>query len=308
MKRIFILTMIATTVLAACGNQTSDAGEMPTLRFGIMASVDAIPMVIAQEQGLFEAHGVNVELEFFANPATRDTAFHTGNLDGVMADLVAIGMYLESGFEVRATGVTSGRFTLVTYEELGSLEDMRGRSVATATNASPTFILDRMLASVGMTLDDIVIEEIPSVPTRLELVQNGQVDAAVLTDPFATIGQSEGAFALIHNTDIDFTPIITGFTQEFIDGHPEAIRHFYAAFDEASRQLNEGVTEETIDLIIEAIGFPAHLRENIQLPYFRDNHLPSDETLDLAIEWLVSRGLVTMDLNPQDLISTVAFD
>lgn len=312
MKKLALLGVVFASMLTltGCGtNAQEDAQadvEMETIRFGIMASVDAIPFVIAEERGFFEEAGVNVELEFFANPRDRDAAFQTGNLDGVMADLVAIGMYQEGGFDVRATGVTSGRFTLVTYNEINRVEDMRGKSVALAQNAAPTLILDQILRTAGLTLNDVVLEEVPAVPTRLELVRNGQSDATVLTDPFATIGLADGLHAVMSNTDIDFTPIITGFTQTAIEAKPDAIRAFYVAFDRASEYLNETPIDDYVDIVISTIGFPEELRDSIDLPFFAPNHLPTDETIAIAMEFLRERGLITQDFEPSDFISDVA--
>ena len=323
MKKLFFLcTLILVVVLGACASDSSDAPQdsdtdldkaqeavdLSPVRFGIMASIDAIPIVIAQERGLFEAAGLDVELEFFANARDRDAAFQTGNLDGVMTDLVAVGMFQEGGFNVRATGVTTGRFTLVTSSEVGGLEDIAGKTIATLQNGAPTLILDQMLASVGLTLDDVVLEEVPAVPNRLELLLNRQVDAALIVDPFSTIGVADGLHALIHNTDIDFTPIVTAFTEEFIETHPEALVAFYQAFDDAVDFLNESDNyEEYIDTVIDVIGFPEELRDNVDLPEFRHNHLPSEDTLALAIDWLRERDLITRDFEPSDFISDVAF-
>ena len=61
-----------------------------TLSFGAMGSIDAVPLVIAQEKGYFEEEGLNVNLEIFTAAKDRDAALQAGELDGVLADEAAI--------------------------------------------------------------------------------------------------------------------------------------------------------------------------------------------------------------------------
>ena len=72
-KNLFLatLTVMAGLTLTACGSEnkqepsTTQTDETITLNFGAMGSIDAVPLVIAQENGYFKEEGLNVNLEMF---------------------------------------------------------------------------------------------------------------------------------------------------------------------------------------------------------------------------------------------------
>ena len=64
------------------------AGEtLPTLRFSLPPVLEALPIAFADAWGLFDAHGVDVELVGITDNQERSAALLTGNLDGLMSDV-----------------------------------------------------------------------------------------------------------------------------------------------------------------------------------------------------------------------------
>ena len=90
-KNLFLatLTVMVGLTLTACGSEktqqpsTTQTDETITLNFGAMGSIDAVPLVIAQENGYFKEEGLNVNLEMFTAAKDRDAALQAGQLDGV---------------------------------------------------------------------------------------------------------------------------------------------------------------------------------------------------------------------------------
>ena len=105
---------MAGLTLTACGSEktqepaTTQKDETITLNFGAMGSIDAVPLVIAQENGYFKEEGLNVNLEMFTAAKDRDAALQAGQLDGVLADETAIAIYQNSDMDMQITGSTSG--------------------------------------------------------------------------------------------------------------------------------------------------------------------------------------------------------
>ena len=65
MKKIFanaITMLIAVGMLVACAPATEVATDAPvTLKIAVLPIIDTLPMYVAQQEGLFAKHGVNVE-------------------------------------------------------------------------------------------------------------------------------------------------------------------------------------------------------------------------------------------------------
>ena len=59
---------------------------------------------------------------------------------------------------------------------------------------------------------------VPAVPTRLEMLNAKQVDAALLPEPYATLALNDGGTALCSATGIGLYPSVIAFPKQAIDG------------------------------------------------------------------------------------------
>ena len=158
-----ILSVVALTVLGmACGT-TEDtptptpATATPTpvvddtpIRVGLLPIIDSVPFYLAEEEGLFEAAGLNVELITFNSALERNVALQTGAIDGQLADLIATGLINNERHTVsivkttyRATNDVA-MIALVAGADSGisSPSDLAGRSVGISSNSLIEYHLD----------------------------------------------------------------------------------------------------------------------------------------------------------------------
>lgn len=205
--KLVVLTAAVSVVAAGCGsaNQAGNAkdtntgaatavpAEAVTISLGLLPSIDAIPFIIAHEQGFDQKHHVNLDIQTFKSAKDRDVAFQAGKVDGLSADLVAISIYNEAGLDVKITSTTTGEFDLLTgNDEVKEVKDLKGKTVILSKNTSTQYTVAMMLKQAGLTEADITVTEVPQIPTRLELLKNHKADAAVLPEPFVTMGRTAG--------------------------------------------------------------------------------------------------------------------
>ena len=310
---VIMMASLMLVLLSACTNDADEpqgtAGEeLGELTVGLMPSLDAFPIVIAHYRGYFEDEGLTVNLVPFSSAAARDAAVQAGELDVTTADLIAVGLFVEAGLPMRATGLTGGRFTLVTNEGFYSIEDLAGETVVISQNTAIDFILDQMIMRAGFDLDHIERSIVPAIPERMELLIEGQVTAAVLPEPWATIAIADGLYGIMNTIEMGFVPFIKAFTDNVLDNQPNEVRAFYRAYNRAIDFLNATPLEDYFHIMVDVIGFPADVVDHLVLPEFTHNTMPADDVLEATIEWLQSRGLVSDDMTVDDLINTIAFD
>ena len=82
---ILLLSMI---VMAGLPGGSSCAKEPAKIRFGALPVLQALPIYVAQDKGLFAKAGVNVDVIPFNTAAEKDIALSTRNIDGYFGDLV----------------------------------------------------------------------------------------------------------------------------------------------------------------------------------------------------------------------------
>ncbi|MBQ8999721.1 MAG: ABC transporter substrate-binding protein [Clostridium sp.] len=310
LKKIIALAMTAvmTASMVACGSKKEEVEtEKTKLTVGVMGSIDAVPLVIAKENGYFEEEGVDLDLQIFKAANDRDAALQAGELDGVLCDETAISIYQNSDIDMKITGTTNGSWTLVAGKDSGitSLSDLKGKKVGISKNTMIEYLADDIALSNGLEVSDIEKVAIPAMPARLEALKNNQIDAAILPAPFNDTAVADGGVEItkIYNKDIMIS--VTAFLQEVIDKDANAIKGFYNAYNKAIDFINSNDISEYEDIIISTVGYSEDMRGNIVLPEFKTNYLPAEENVQNVLDWSKEKGLLTKDITAKDVMSDV---
>lgn len=304
------MTLALSVSMIACGNEKkedSSQKENTLLRLGVMGSIDAVPLVIAQEKGYFEEEGVNLDLQIFKAAKDRDAALQAGELDGVLCDEVAISIYQNSDIDMKITGTTNGFWTLVAGKDSGiaSVADLKGKKVGISENTMIDYLADYIATENEIEASDIEKVAIPAMPARLEALKNNQIDAAILPAPFNDTAVADGGIEVtkIYNKDIMIS--VTGFLQNVIDNNAEAIKGFYNAYNKAIEFMNNNDIAEYEDVVISTVGYAEEMRGNIILPELKTNYLPAEENVQKVLDWSKNKGLLQKDITAKDVISNV---
>ncbi|MCK5213699.1 MAG: hypothetical protein KAQ74_07185, partial [Dehalococcoidia bacterium] len=79
------------------------------MRFSLPPVLEALPIAFADAWGLFDAHGVDVELVGITDNQQRSAAFITGNLDGLIEDITRSILDWSTGADVLITSTAALR-------------------------------------------------------------------------------------------------------------------------------------------------------------------------------------------------------
>jgi NitT/TauT family transport system substrate-binding protein len=307
LKKIFTVAISCIIVVALSGCSTVKKVSTQTLNIGAVASVDVVPIVLANEKGLFKKEGIDVKFETFKSSKDRDAAFQAGSLDGIICDEVAICLYQNADFDVKITGVTDGDFMLIANSKSGikSVKDIKGKNVAISEKTAIEYTLDSILEKNSIDPKDVKKAVVPAIPTRLEMLRNNNVDAALLPEPFSTLALQDGGILLGSASNLATYPSVTAFTQKAIDAKSTEIKAFYKAYNQAVEYINSTPITEYEATVIKTVGYPEDMKGKITLPKFRKNVLPSDAEVKSAIAWTTKNGLIKKTLNSKDLVNSI---
>ena len=311
MKKLLVLIIcMFMTMIAGCSFTTDGANtskENLTLKIGLMPDVDSIPFIIAQEKGFFKEEGINVELENFKSAMDRDSALQSGNLDGCVSDMLAIGFAKAGGFDVKMTSATNGNYCLIagTNNTAQSIREMKGQDIAVSKNTIIEFILDQMLAENNMNEKDINKTVIPQIPTRLEMLQSGKLAAAVLPEPMGSIAVKKGSRMINSSEQMHMNPGIMVFTNDSLENKTKAIKAMYRAYNKAVNYINNTPKEEFIDMAVDKAGLPPEAKTDLILPKYMEASLPSKKDWYKSINWLNQKGLIHENYKYEDMVSDI---
>lgn len=299
MKMITSLVIIALIAVTALGLSGCDKGKgvepnPKRLTIGIMPDVESIPFIIAEKNGYFKKQGVEVKLEHFKSAKDRDSALQSGKLDGVVTDIVAVVFANEGDINLKMTAKTDGNIQLLAgnASEIKSAGDLKGKSIGLSTNTIMEFTLDQMLAAASLTPEEVKKVAIPQIPTRLEMLQGGKVDAAIMVDPYASLGIKNGA-TLLNSTDrMANKSGVIAFTGKSLQENPNGVKAVFKAYNEAVAYLAQEPAASYIDFVIQSQGFPAEVKGVLTLPQYKQATLPEERIFLEAVKWLKGKNLI----------------
>ena len=305
---ITIITIAILLLPAACGTEDptqTPSGALRPLTIATLPAMDSVPVFIARDMGFFEAEGLHVNIQPFFSGGDRDMAFQADNsIDGLLTDLVAINIFREGGIDIRAAVSTIGITSVVGRSN--HMEDLRGQDVLITFNTAMEYVIDRALAHASMTMADIQPVSVPPLPTRLELLLAGSAAGAVMPEPFVSLAVDEGLVEIVSSHQLNINPFTIAFRQAVVEGYQLELEAFYRAINNAINFLNSADREEFIDIIIQEVGYPQHVRDTLVVPNFPRYAVPSYRHVEDVVDFAYSRGLISQQFAPEVLVADIS--
>jgi NitT/TauT family transport system substrate-binding protein len=175
-----------------------------TITLGYSAWPGWFPWKVAEEQGLFEANGVDVEMRYFADYLGSLDAMVAGELDGNSQTLNDTMLGVASGSEqviVLTNDNSTGNDAIIVDESITSVEDLEGKTVAAELGVVDHFLLLQGLADAGMTEEDIDFRGVLTDAAAAGFA-GGEFDAVGVFAPFTLQAlEREGSHVLFDSSD-----------------------------------------------------------------------------------------------------------
>ena len=302
----------------------------PDLRIGGLPVSNGIPPVFAQLLGYFEEAGVTVELVPAASAQELREGIEAGELDGFQADLITTLVLIDNGSDLRlvrhAEITNHPDFAIVAHAASGieSAEDLRGASIAISTSTVVQYLADQLLASVGISPDEVEYVNVSSIFNRFEMLQQGEIQVALLPQPFIAHSANAGHHVLIDDSAAVYVPEGITFSAETLAEKGDAVRAFLSAYERVLDEANafddfESATawfsaeiRASIVASIQAGANPALIETTLE--YFTLHttagiwlnlstaRVPSEEEFAHAQDWALAAGLVMEAQAYEDVI------
>ncbi len=203
---------------AACGSDSDDAaasddtaGEETTgggggdpIVLGYSAWPGWFPLAVAEEKGIFEEVGIDVDLRFFADYIGSLDAMAAGELDGNTQTLNDTMFGVAAGDEqviVTNNDNSTGNDQIICDESITSIEDLEGKTIAAEAGVVVHFLLLQGLEDAGLTEDDIDFRGVLTDAAAASFV-GGEFDCVGVFAPFTlTAIERPGSHILFSSAD-----------------------------------------------------------------------------------------------------------
>ncbi len=303
-----ILAATGAVVLAsttACGGGTADDDndEEPTsVTVGVLPIVDVAPIHLGVEQGFFEDHGLDVELENSDGGANVASSVAEGAYEFGFSNTTSLVLDRSEGTPV--TVVSNGATTtgeqgedfgaIVAPEDsnISSAADLEGATVAvnTTENIGDTTVRNSIREDGG-DADDVEFSPMSfsEMPAALD---DGDVDAAWMVEPTLTTALEGGSEEITSNfvDTHESLSVASYFTsEEYQEDNPETVESFSAAMNE-SLNYADGHPAEVRRIVSSYTEIDEQLVEEIRLPSFPSE--PDRESAEMIGALMLQDGMI----------------
>lgn len=308
-NKIMLAALICLVMVSSFVGRAAAADKPTVIKFGTLPVLQALPLFVAEEKGLFAKHGLNVELVTFGSAADKDIALAGGAVDGCFADLVTPTVLKANGRDVAIVATnyatTNRRMFAVMVKPGSTITDaskLAGVPVAVSSNSVVHFVTQKLLTDAGVPADKIETVESKNIGLRLQMLLAGQIEVATLPEPLVTVAEGKGAKALADDRGLDASQTVLVFSRKFLKDHPDAIKKFVSVVDEAGQLINkeEAVARaamETRKLLPEA------LKDTYPAPKFPRVKAPSKEAVGHVADWLHKKGVTPNKVKYDEVIA-----
>ncbi len=161
----------------------------------LMPTLDCLPYYYAQENGLFKREGGKVVIRTYRSQWDCDTAIlgHSGAL-GVM-DSLRMAYYKKRGAHLKKyADLTDSEWALVACGVL-RLKDVRQlklRTIATSRYSLSAACVENVLKTIGVKRKNALLPQVNDIVFRAEKLEEDQVVAAVLPEPYVPVARLSG--------------------------------------------------------------------------------------------------------------------
>jgi len=302
-------------VLAGCAKSEEEAN---TVRIALQPYPLYTPIYVAKNLGYLEEElkkiGFEVEYSSFKSGPLVNESFAAGQQDiGVLGDVPAI-LAKTSGqdTEIIANAAYGEKALAVLVKPdstLKSASELKGKKVAYVKGSYAHHLISIVLENAGLTFDDIesVNLEAGDIPAAIE---NNQVDAGVLWEPFITqLVNQDRAKVLIDGTGIKRGNLVSISTKEFAENNPDVMKAYLIAYKKAAEYIESNPTEAA-KAVEGDLGLSADELVQVFKNFNYNPEISEDDLKELKVveQFLRDQGLSQSKVNIDEFVNTTYSD
>ncbi len=246
--RLFATLLSITLVLSACGALSPASEPTRPLRIQYAQWWGDYTVLVAQEKGLFEKHGVQVEPVYYEifSEALPDLA--AGDIDmGLFALGDALNVMRHADVKVIAVYDNGGFNAILAAPSIQTIADLRGKNIGVQLGTTYELFVIEMLKEGGLSAADVNLVNVE--PENIAARIGRDISAGFAYEPYITETAQNGNRILFSSEQVSgLNPNVIVIRSEIAAQRPDEVRAFLRAWFEAVgyRYNNSEVTRRII--------------------------------------------------------------
>jgi NitT/TauT family transport system substrate-binding protein len=278
-----LIVTVSSCSLTAPGPTAPAATAPPAALTKVVASYSNIaptilPMWVAKEAGLFEKHGLDVDLQYIAS-ATSVPAVISGQMQIATVGLSEVLGAIAGGADlvIVTTEVPGYPYVMEVAPGINSPADLKGKPVGISRIGSSSDIATRVvLKKFGLDADkDVTLVQTGSVSDRAAAMQSGAIQAGVAGPPDTFVIERAGWHPLFDLAALGLPAVTLG----------EVVQRGY-------RDSNRAVVQAYVDALVEGIARVRSDRATSVEALRKNMKLEDDGDLNAAYDYFARQELM----------------
>lgn len=287
MRKIALIgAALAAAALLVRPAAAADTPEKTDITIGLPVTTSTfLPIYLAEKDGLFKKHGLNVKLVTFHGGTDLVRGMIAGAVDVGVTALAGVSLGIAAGQPIKAFygGFNMAVFEWYATKDIKSIKDTKGKRFGVTRVGSSTDFLTRY-ALKSRDIDpkkDVKIVQGGGSAARLAAMKSGQLDVNIFAAPEKFIAADLGYNRILRQSDIapDYPYHVFFATEKFLNENPNTVRALLRAFVEGVR-LAKADKDRSVKLLIERVGmapkYAGRTYDDFIDRIYEDGRLPSE--------------------------------
>jgi len=261
--RVWRLLAAVVVVMWGVGSAFAQAPEKKNVSLGVggKSLLYYLPLTVAEQKGFFKEEGLDVEISDFPGGAKSLQGLVGGSLDVVTGAYEHTIRMQAKGQDIRAV-IELGRFPGIAIgvrtEKAAAYKtpaDLKGMKIGvTAPGSSTNMFVNYVLATAGLTPQDVSFIGVGSAASAVAAIKNGEIDAVSHLEPALTMLERSGDMKIVVDTRTEegtkalfggSNPAAVLYTREnFIQENPNTVQALVNGLYKALKWINKASPEE----------------------------------------------------------------
>ena len=254
MRRLFLIVAII-SLIVGCGQSYEETKRLnqaqrlklfredsAALKVAVMPTLDCLPVFVAKERQLFDT-AVDIRLKQFTAQMDCDTALMRNRVEGSVSDLVRAERMMKSGVPIKYWASTNAYWLLISnrQQRINDLKHLDDKMVAMTRYSVTDLLSDMVVDSAKLKPARVFRIQINDVNVRLKMLENNEMDALLVTEPYATQAILAKNKVLFDTRKSDMQMGVFVFRKEGMDdkNRQHQMKVFQEGYNEACDSINK---------------------------------------------------------------------
>ena len=275
--------------------------DSDALVLALTPTVDCLPLYYAKQSGVFQTLGLKVNLLTYRSQFDCDTAMLGSTAMGGATDLVRLHYYADEHRPLSAVTSTDGVWKLLVSGKLRIKKTtlLKERMISVARFSASDYFSKVALDAARMKYRDVFRPQINDCCLRTSMLNNNQIDAAMLPEPMATKARLAGHRVLYATTEKSEKMGCLAFKPDFLTEKDSLnrVQLLLKGYNQAVEEINQKGKAVCADILKSQYGLAPQVVDSLVLPKYEKAALPGKSEMEKARQFLKMHDRLRGDIN-----------